>query len=67
MSIVRRLCLLLGAAGVILMWGVAGSISDIDVSVVGLMLYVIGSVGWYLAVIFGDSPRRGGARRQNRP
>jgi hypothetical protein len=52
--------LLLVAAGAILIWGVTGEASGIDVDAIGVILIVVGIIGFVISLIFWD--RWGGAR-----
>ena len=52
--------LLLVAAGAILIWGVTGEASGIDVDAIGVILIVVGIIGFILSLVFWD--RWGGAR-----
>ena len=52
--------LLLVAAGAILIWGVTGEASGIDVDAIGVILIVVGIIGFVLSLIFWE--RWGGAR-----
>jgi hypothetical protein len=51
--------LLLVAAGAILIWGVTGEASGIDVDAIGVILIVVGIIGLVLSLIFWE---RWGAR-----
>lgn len=57
--------LLLVAAGAILVWGVTGEAQGIDVDAVGVILMVVGVIGFILSLIFWDTWGRGpiGARQ----
>ena len=59
--------LLLIALGAILIWGVTGEASGIDVDAIGVILIVVGLIGGLLSVIFWDrwgaGMPWGGARR----
>ena len=58
--------LLLVAAGAILIWGVTGEASGIDVDAIGVILIVVGIVGFILSLVFWDRWGAGmpwGARR----
>ena len=46
--------LLLVAAGAILIWGVTGEASGIDVDAIGVILIVVGIIGFILSLIFWD-------------
>jgi hypothetical protein len=46
--------LLLVAAGAILIWGVTGEASGIDVDAIGVILIVVGIVGFILSLVFWD-------------
>jgi hypothetical protein len=61
--------LLLVAAGAILIWGVTGEASGIDVDAIGVILIVVGIVGFILSLVFWDrwgAGMPGGARRVTR-
>jgi hypothetical protein len=62
--------LLLVAAGAILIWGVTGEASGIDVDAIGVILIVVGIVGFILSLVFWDrwgaGMPWGGARRLTR-
>jgi hypothetical protein len=62
--------LLLVAAGAILIWGVTGEASGIDVDAIGVILIVVGIVGFILSLVFWDrwgaGMPWGGARRVTR-
>jgi hypothetical protein len=51
--------LLLVAAGAILIWGVTGEASGIDVDAIGVILIVVGIIGFVISLVFWD---RWGAR-----
>ena len=51
--------LLLVAAGAILIWGVTGEASGIDVDAIGVILIVVGIIGFILSLVFWE---RWGAR-----
>lgn len=51
--------LLLVAAGAILIWGVTGEASGIDVDAIGVILIVVGIIGFIISLIFWE---RWGAR-----
>lgn len=57
--------LLLVAAGAILIWGVTGEASGIDVDAIGVILIVVGIIGFILSLVFWDRWGAGlpGARR----
>jgi hypothetical protein len=60
--------LLLVAVGAILIWGVTGEASGIDVDAIGVILIVVGIIGGILSLVFWDRwgagmPWGGGARR----
>jgi hypothetical protein len=59
--------LLLVAAGAILIWGVTGEASGIDVDAIGVILIVVGIIGFILSLVFWDrwgaGMPWGGARR----
>ena len=46
--------LLLVAAGAILIWGVTGEASGIDVDAIGVILIVVGIIGFILSLVFWD-------------
>ncbi len=46
--------LLLVAAGAILIWGVTGEVSGIDVDAIGVILIVIGILGFILSLVFWE-------------
>jgi hypothetical protein len=61
--------LLLVAAGAILIWGVTGEASGIDVDAIGVILIVVGIIGFILSLVFWDrwgAGMPGGARRVTR-
>ncbi len=62
--------LLLVAAGAILIWGVTGEASGIDVDAIGVILIVVGIIGFILSLVFWDrwgaGMPWGGARRVTR-
>jgi hypothetical protein len=61
--------LLLVAAGAILIWGVTGEASGIDVDAIGVILIVVGIIGFILSLVFWDrwgAGLPGGARRVTR-
>jgi hypothetical protein len=58
--------LLLVAAGAILVWGVTGEAQGIDVDAVGVILMVVGVLGFILSLIFWDSWGRGPIGRRVR-
>ena len=61
--------LLLVAAGAILIWGVTGEASGIDVDAIGVILIVVGIVGFILSLVFWDrwgAGMPGGTRRVTR-
>jgi hypothetical protein len=47
--------LVLIAAGAILVWGVTGEVSGLDVDAVGVILMVVGLIGALLSLIFWSS------------
>lgn len=51
--------LILIAAGAILIWGVTGEVSGLDVDAIGVILIVVGIIGFVLSLVFWD---RWGAR-----
>jgi hypothetical protein len=59
--------LLLVATGAILIWGVTGEASGIDVDAIGVILIVVGIIGFILSLVFWDrwgaGMPWGGARR----
>jgi hypothetical protein len=46
--------LLLVAAGAILIWGVTGEASGIDIDAIGVILIVVGIIGFILSLVFWD-------------
>ena len=58
--------LLLVAAGAILVWGVTGEAQGIDVDAVGVILMVVGVIGFILSLIFWDTWGRGPVGRRVR-
>ena len=58
--------LLLVAAGAILVWGVTGEVQGIDVDAVGVILMVVGVIGFILSLIFWDTWGRGPVGRRVR-
>lgn len=46
--------LLLVAVGAILIWGVTGEASGIDVDAIGVILIVVGILGFILSLVFWD-------------
>ena len=56
--------LLLVAAGAILVWGVTGEVQGIDVDAVGVILMVVGVIGFILSLIFWDTWGRGPVGRR---
>ena len=46
--------LLLVAVGAILIWGVTGEASGIDVDAIGVILIVVGIIGFILSLVFWD-------------
>ena len=61
--------LLLVATGAILIWGVTGEASGIDVDAIGVILIVVGIIGFILSLVFWDRWGAGmpwGARRVTR-
>ena len=56
--------LLLVAAGAILIWGVTGEASGIDVDAIGVILIVVGIIGFVLSLIFWDRWGWGGPTRR---
>ncbi len=60
--------LLLIAVGAILVWGVTGELSGIDLDAVGVILMVVGALGAVLSMIFWSSwggPGYWGSRRRS--
>ena len=57
--------ILLIAVGAILIWGVTGEVSGIDVDAIGVILLVVGALGLLLSMIFWSSwgGFQGGRRR----
>jgi hypothetical protein len=47
--------ILLIAVGAILIWGVTGEVSGIDVDAIGVILLVVGALGLLLSMIFWSS------------
>jgi hypothetical protein len=47
--------ILLIAVGAILIWGVTGEVSGLDVDAVGVILLVVGAIGLVLSMIFWSS------------
>jgi hypothetical protein len=56
--------LLLVAAGAILIWGVTGEASGIDVDAIGVILIVVGIIGFVISLIFWDRWGWGGPVRR---
>ena len=56
--------LLLVAAGAILIWGVTGEVSGVDLDAIGVILIVVGIIGFVLSLIFWESWGRGGFGRR---
>ena len=56
--------LLLVAAGAILIWGVTGEASGIDVDAIGVILIVVGIIGFVLSLLFWDRWGWGGPTRR---
>jgi hypothetical protein len=59
--------LLLIAVGAILVWGVTGEVSGLDLDAVGVILMVVGALGAVLSMIFWSSwggPGYWGTRRR---
>ena len=59
--------LLLIAAGAILIWGVTGEASGLDVDAIGVILMVVGLAGLVLSIVFWSSwggPGYFGRRRE---
>ena len=60
--------LLLIAVGAILVWGVTGEVSGLDLDAVGVILMVVGALGAVLSMIFWSSwggPGYWGSRRRS--
>jgi hypothetical protein len=47
--------LILIAAGAVLVWGVTGEVSGLDVDAIGVILIVVGLIGFVLSLIFWSS------------
>ena len=47
--------ILLIAVGAILIWGVTGEVSGLDVDAIGVILLVVGALGLLLSMIFWSS------------
>jgi hypothetical protein len=47
--------ILLIAVGAILIWGVTGEVSGIDVDAIGVILLVVGAIGLVISMIFWSS------------
>ena len=47
--------ILLIAVGAILVWGVTGEVSGVDIDAVGVILMVVGALGAVLSMIFWSS------------
>jgi hypothetical protein len=58
--------LLLVAAGAILIWGVTGEVSGVDLDAIGVILIVVGIIGFVLSLVFWESWGRGGFGRRTR-
>ena len=56
--------LLLVAAGAILIWGVTGEASGIDIDAIGVILIVVGIIGFVLSLVFWDRWGWGGPIRR---
>jgi hypothetical protein len=56
--------LLLVAAGAILIWGVTGEASGIDVDAIGVILIVVGVIGFVLSLLFWERWGWGGPTRR---
>lgn len=56
--------LLLVAAGAILIWGVTGEASGLDVDAIGVILIVVGIIGFVLSLVFWDRWGWGGPVRR---
>ena len=56
--------LLLVAVGAILIWGVTGEASGIDVDAIGVILIVVGILGFVISLIFWDRWGWGGPVRR---
>jgi hypothetical protein len=55
--------LILVAAGAVLVWGVTGELSGLDVDAIGVILIVVGLIGFVLSMIFWSSWGPTGRRR----
>ena len=55
--------LILIAAGAVLVWGVTGEVSGLDVDAIGVILIVVGLIGLVLSLIFWSSWGPAGRRR----
>ena len=55
--------LILVAAGAVLVWGVTGELSGLDVDAIGVILIVVGVIGFVLSLIFWSSWTHGYRRR----
>ena len=49
------LSLILIAAGAVLVWGVTGEVSGLDVDAIGVILMVVGAIGFVISMIFWSS------------
>ncbi len=56
--------LILIAVGAILTWAVSASLSGIDINVVGVILMVVGGLGFVLSLLFWSSGGAPGAARR---
>ena len=56
--------LLLVAAGAILIWGVTGEASGIDVDAIGVILIVVGIIGFVISLVFWERWGWGGPTRR---
>ena len=56
--------LLLVAAGAILVWGVTSDPENLDLDAIGVILMVVGLLGFVLSLLFWDRLRFGPARRR---
>src|SRR5688500_589024 len=55
--------LILIAAGAVLVWGVTGELSGLDVDAIGVILIVVGLIGFVLSMMFWSSWGPAGRRR----
>jgi hypothetical protein len=56
--------LLLAAAGAILIWGVNATVSGVNIHTVGVILLIVGIVGFVASLIFWSSWGGFGGRRE---